>query len=77
MAKLACAGGNIGSEYIPATYVLNNLEHLCKLFGDRLIDMLSINSSPRALNPQNDIQFYQITPGFVISPGLGGTGKWC
>ena len=73
LAKLT-GGGNIGSEHIPATYVLNNLEHLRKLFGDRLIDVLSIDSCPRAVNPQNDVQFYQITPGFVISLGLGGTG---
>ena len=73
LAKLT-GGGNIGSEHIPATYVLNNLEHLRKLFGDRLIDVLSIDSCPRAVNPQNDVQFYQVAPGFVISLGLGGTG---
>ena len=73
LAKLT-GGGNIGSEYIPATYVLNNLEHLRKLFGDRLIDVLSIDSCPRAVNPQNDVQFYQVAPGFVVSLGLGGTG---
>ena len=73
LAKLT-GGGNIGSECIPATYVLNNLEHLRKLFGDRLIDVLSIDSCPRAVNPQNDVQFYQVAPGFVISLGLGGTG---
>ena len=73
LAKLT-GGGNIGSEHIPATYVLNNLEHLRKLFGDRLIDVLSIDSCPRAVNPQNDVQFYQVAPRFVISLGLGGTG---
>ena len=73
LAKLT-GGGNIGSEHIPATYALNNLEHLRKLFGDRLIDVLSVDSCPRAINPQNDVQFYQVTPGFVISLGLGGTG---
>ena len=73
LAKLT-GGGNIGSEHIPATYVLNNLEHLRKLWGDRLIDVLSIDSCPRAVNPQNDVQFYQVAPGFIISLGLGGTG---
>ena len=73
LAKLAC-GGNIGSEYIPATYALNNLEHLKKLFKDRLVDVLSIESCPRAINPKNDIQFYRLAPGLIISQGLGGTG---
>ena len=73
LAKLT-GGGNIGSEHIPATYVLNNLEHLHKLFGERVIDVLSVDSCPRAVNPQNDVQFYQVAPGFVISLGLGGTG---
>ena len=73
LAKLT-GGGNIGSEHIPATYVLNNLEHLRKLFGERIIGVLSIDSCPRAVNPQNDVQFYQVSPGFVISLGLGGTG---
>ena len=73
LAKLT-GGGNIGSEHIPATYVLNNLEHLRKLFGERVIDVLSIESCPRAVNPQNDVQFYQVAPGVVISLGLGGTG---
>lgn len=73
LAKLT-GGGNIGSEHIPATYVLNNLEHIRMLFGDRLIDVLSIDSCPRAVNPQNDVQFYQVAPGFIVSLGLGGTG---
>lgn len=73
LAKLT-GGGNIGSEHIPATYVLNNLEHIRMLFGDRLIDVLSIDSCPRAVNPQNDVQFYEVAPGFVVSLGLGGTG---
>lgn len=73
LAKLT-GGGNIGSEHIPATYVLNNLEHLRKLFGERVISVLSIDSCPRAVNPQNDVQFYRIVPRFVISLGLGGTG---
>lgn len=73
LAKLT-GGGNIGSEHIPATYALNNLEHLRKLFGDRIIDILSIDSCPRAVNPQNDVQFYQVVPGCVICSGLGGTG---
>ena len=73
LAKLT-GGGNIGSEHVPATYVLNNLEHLRKLFGDRLIGILSIDSCPRAINSQNDVQFYQIAPGLAISLGLGGTG---
>lgn len=73
LAKLT-GGGNIGSEYIPATYALNNLEHLKKLFKDRLVDVLSIDSCPRAINPKNDIQFYRLAPGLVVSLGLGGTG---
>lgn len=73
LAKLT-GGGNIGSEYIPATYAINNLEHLRKLFKDRLVDVLSIDSCPRSINPENDIQFYRLMPGLVISLGLGGTG---
>ena len=73
LAKLT-GGGNIGSEFVPATYVLNNLEHLRKLFGDRLIGILSMDSCPRAINSQNDVQFFQIVPGLAISLGLGGTG---
>ena len=73
LAKLT-GGGNIGSEYIPATYALNNLEHLKKLFKDSLVDVLSIDSCPRAINPKNDVQFYRLAPGLVISLGLGGTG---
>ena len=73
LAKLT-GGGNIGSEYVPATYAINNLEHLRKLFKDRLVDVLSIDSCPRSINPENDIQFYRLVPGLVISLGLGGTG---
>ena len=73
LAKLT-GGGNIGSECVPATYVLNNLEHLRNLFGDRLIGILSMDSCPRAINSQNDVQFYQVAPGLAISLGLGGTG---
>lgn len=73
LAKLT-GGGNIGSEHIPATYPLNNLEHLRTLFGERLIDVLSIDSCPRAINPQNDVHFYRLLPGLVVSVGLGGTG---
>ena len=73
LAKLT-GGGNIASEQIPATYPLNNLEHVRTLFGDRLIDIASVESCPRAINPQNDIQFYQLAPGLAVSIGLGGTG---
>ena len=73
LAKLT-GGGNIGSERVLATYVLNNLEHLRSLFGDRLISILSMDSCPRAINSQNDVQFHQVAPGLAISLGLGGTG---
>lgn len=73
LAKLT-GGGNIGSEQVLATYVLNNLEHLRSLFGDRLISILSMDSCPRAINAQNDVQFHQVAPGLAISLGLGGTG---
>jgi hypothetical protein len=73
LAKLT-GGGNIGSERVPATYVLNNLEHLRSLFGDRLIGILSMDSCPRAINSQNDVQFHQVAPGLAVSLGLGGTG---
>ena len=73
LAKLTC-GGNIGSEHIQAAYALNNLELLRNLFGDRLIGILSIDSCPRAINPQNDVRFYELAPRFAVSIGLGGTG---
>lgn len=73
LAKLT-GGGNIASEYIPVTYPLNNLEHIRKMFGDRFIDVLSVDSCPRSINPQNDVQFYQLASGLVVVAGLGGTG---
>ena len=73
LAKLT-GGGNIASEYIPVTYPLNNLEHIRRMFGERFIDVLSIDSCPRSINPQNDVQFYQLASGLVVVAGLGGTG---
>lgn len=73
LAKLT-GGGNIASEYIPVTYPLNNLEHIRRMFGDRFIDVLSLDSCPRSINPQNDVQFYRLAPGLIVVAGLGGTG---
>ena len=50
LAKLTGGGGNIASEYIPVTYPLNNLEHIRRMFGDRFIDVLSLDSCPRSTN---------------------------
>ena len=33
-----------------------------------------MDSCPRAINSQNDVQFHQVAPGLAISLGLGGTG---
>ena len=73
LAKLT-GGGNIASEYIPVTYPLNNLEHIRRMFGDRFIDVLSLDSCPRSINPQNDVQFYRLASGLIVVAGLGGTG---
>lgn len=73
LAKLT-GGGNIASDYIPVTYPLNNLEHIRAMFGDRFLDVLSLDSCPRSINPQNDVQFYQLASGLVVVAGLGGTG---
>ena len=52
--------------------LLNNLEHLCSLFGDRLISILSMDSCPRAINAQNDVQFHQVAPAWPCHlPWLG------
>ncbi|XP_064404146.1 uncharacterized protein LOC135349542 [Halichondria panicea] len=67
-------GGNLGSEYAAATYALNNLEHLRALFKDHFVDVLSVDSCPRSVNPKNEVQFYKLAPGLVVSAGLGGTG---
>lgn len=66
------SGGNIGSERVQQhMYILNNIEHLrINLLGDRLIGILSMNSCPRAINSQNDVQFHQVAPAWPFMPSL-------
>ncbi len=68
------AGGNIGSEHGQISYALNLFHQTRFLFGDRFLGMLSIQSCPRFVNNQNDVQFYRLSNGLHICLGLGGTG---
>ena len=68
------AGGNIGSEHAQLTYILNSIEQMKRLFGNRVLGILSVESCPRVINRQNDVQFYRLANGLHIAVGLGGTG---
>ena len=68
------AGGNIGSEHAQIAYALNLFHQTRFLFGKRFLGMLSIQSCPRFVNSQNDVQFYRLSKGLHVCMGLGGTG---
>ena len=68
------AGGNIGSEHAQIAYALNLFHQTRFLFGKRFLGMLSVQSCPRFVNSQNDVQFYRLSKGLHVCVALGGTG---
>ncbi len=68
------AGGNMGSEMYSAAYFLNLIGNTRRIYGDKLVGVVSTYGCPRSINAKNSGEFVKICEGLVASYGHGGTG---